>query len=76
MTAEDLVEILEERPFVPLLLHLSDGRTHTIRHPEMTIVSQDLVAIGITTDASSRVAERITHCSISHIVEVQPVLHS
>ncbi len=71
MRAEELVEVLERRPFVPVRLHLDDGRQQEIHHPEMAIVSQAWVAIGIISDDSSTVADRITHCAIDHIVEVE-----
>jgi len=72
MTAEDLIELLEERPFRPLRLHLADGRVREIRHPEMAIVAETHVAIGLPRDDGSRVALKITHCSIPNIVEVEP----
>ena len=73
MTAEDLIELLEERPFVPLRLRLSDGRSYDIRHPEMAIVSPTLVFVGLPLKKSSKIAEHVTHCSIAHIVEVEAV---
>ena len=76
MKAEDLVEILEERPFVPLRLCLSNGRSHEIRHPEMVIVSPDVVVIGMRGDNGSKLAERVRWCSTAHIVEVEPVVTS
>jgi hypothetical protein len=72
MTSEELIELLEERPFQPLRLHLDDGRVHEIRHPEMAIVAETIVAIGIPRDDDPRRATKITHCSIPHIVEVEP----
>jgi hypothetical protein len=73
MTAEDLIELLEERPFIPLRLHLDDGRVHEIRHPEMAIVGDTIVAIGIPRTDDPRRATKITHCSIPHIVEAEPL---
>jgi len=73
MRQDELIEILEERPFVPLRLHLSSGRTHVIRHPEMAIVGSYIVAIGIPGSGDPHRADRITHCSLDHIVEVEPV---
>jgi len=70
MKAEDLVETLEERPFVPLRLCLSNE----IRHPEMVIVSPDVVVIGMRGDNGSKLAERVRWCSTAHIVEVEPVV--
>jgi hypothetical protein len=72
MTAEHLIELLEERPFVPLRLHLADGRIREIRHPEMALVSESLVAIGVPRDDESKIAARFTFCSVPNIVEVEP----
>jgi hypothetical protein len=71
--AEHLIELLEERPFVPLRLHLSDGRKHDIRHPAMAIVSDEIVAVGLPNGDNSLVADRITNCAVTHIVEVEPI---
>jgi hypothetical protein len=73
MTAEELIELLAERPFKPLRLHLSDGRIRDIRHPEMAVVAEDAIAIGVPRDEGSRRAYKITHCSIQNIVEVEPL---
>ncbi len=76
MTQEDLIEILEERPFVPVRLHLSNGREHVIRHPELAIVGQHIVAIGSPREDNPELAGRITHCALSHIAEVEPLAAS
>jgi hypothetical protein len=73
MTAEELIELLAERPFKPLRLHLSGGRIRDIRHPEMAVVAEDAIAIGVPRDEGSRRAYKITHCSIQNIVEIEPL---
>jgi hypothetical protein len=75
MKAEHLIELLEERPFRPIRLYLSDGRTHDVRHPEMAIVSEGVVTIGLPPDESSAVADRMTHCATAHVVEAEPVIN-
>ena len=72
MTAEELIELLEDRPFVPLRLHLADVRVREIRHPEMAFVSRTHIAIGIPGDDESKVPDRMTFCSLPNIVEVEP----
>ena len=72
MTAEDLIELLEERPFKSLRLHLADGRVREIRHPEMAIVAESSVAIGVPRNDESKIAMKITHCPIPNTVEVEP----
>jgi hypothetical protein len=71
MTAEELLELIEDRPFRPLRLHLADGRVREIRHPEMAFVSRSHVAIGLLGDNESKVPDRMTFCSIPNIVEVE-----
>jgi hypothetical protein len=73
LTAEKLIELLEKRPFSPLRIRLIDGRSFEIFRSEMAIVTPAAIAIGLTNTVGSRIAERITNCAISHIVEVEPV---
>jgi hypothetical protein len=73
MKAEDLVELLEERPFSPIRLHLFNGRTHEVRHPEMAVVSDEIVSIGLPPDDAYVLVEQVTHCATAHIVEAEPL---
>lgn len=73
MTREDLVELLAERPFIPQRLHLSNGRSHDIMHPEMAIVSDWLVAIGVPRDEDPSAVGRIRLCDLRHVVEAEPL---
>jgi hypothetical protein len=34
MTTERMLEALRQRPFLPFLLHVADGRTVAVSHPE------------------------------------------
>jgi len=74
MTSEELVELLADRPFRPLRIHMSNGRTHEIRHPEMAIVGEDVAAIGVESGNGDR--PRIRLVSISHINEIEPIAES
>jgi hypothetical protein len=74
MKAEDLIELLEERPFVPIRLHMSNGRTHDVRHPEMAIVGEEVVALGVQRDDSE--FPRIRLVSISHVNDVEQLTRS
>ncbi len=71
MRAEEFKELLQTRPFVPLRLHLTDGRTYEIRHPDMVLVLRQRVDVGIEPDPETGVLERVEHCSLLHIVWVE-----
>jgi hypothetical protein len=46
MRPDDLHQLLRERPFRPFHLHLSNGRTHEVRHPELVVVGRTTAIIG------------------------------
>jgi hypothetical protein len=71
MKPEELIELLEERPFMPLRLHMSNGRIHEVRHPEMAIVGENMVALGVPQEGSEY--PRIRLVSLPHINEVEQV---
>lgn len=47
---EDLKKLLRQRPFQPFRMHLTDGRVLDICYPDMNLVSQGYVDIGIPED--------------------------
>lgn len=69
MLREELTEMLAERPFNPLVIHMSNGRTHEIRHPENAIVGDYHVALLVVRDEE----ELIRVISLPHINEVEPL---
>jgi hypothetical protein len=71
MKAEELIELLEERPFLPLRFHMSNGRTHDVRHPENAIVGEGVVALAVP--QTGRELPRIRLISLIHINEVEAV---
>lgn len=73
MTAGELVEVLEARPFQPLRLRLADGRIRELRRPEMAIVSDAQIAIGIPRDEESLIATKIVRCSLPEVTGAEPI---
>ena len=71
MRAEELTELLRTQPFVPLRIHLTDGQTYDIRHPDLVLVLRQRVDIGLQPDPATGVLDRVAHCSLLHIVRVE-----
>jgi hypothetical protein len=69
MLREELTEMLAERPFNPLVLHMSNGRTHEIRHPENAIIGDYHVALLVVRDGK----ELVRVVSLPHVNEVEPL---
>lgn len=76
MRAEELMELLRVRPFAPLRIVMTDGQTYDIRHPDMVLVLRQRVDIGIQPDPKTGVLDRVDHCSLLHIVRVEPLATS
>ena len=71
MTPEDFESVLRTQPFVPIRVHMSNGRTHEIRHPDNAIIGDEVVAIGAYENGSER--PRIRLLSLININEIEPV---
>lgn len=76
MRAEELVELLRARPFVPLRIVMTDGRTYDIQHPGTALVLRERVDIGIRPDPETGVVESVERCPLSHIVRAERVERS
>ena len=71
MRAEELRQLLDRRPVVPIRLYFSDGTAFDIRHPEMAFLSRSTVEIGISEKEGVRIADRIIYCTLLHIVRIE-----
>lgn len=73
MNAPELKSHLKKQPFVPLRIHMSDGRTFDIRHPEMAWVTVHTVHVGRDGDETEGIPSRVEYLSLRHIVSVEPL---
>ncbi|MHB1425428.1 MAG: hypothetical protein ACYC3I_19835 [Gemmataceae bacterium] len=71
MRPEELLQLLRRRPFFPLRLHMMDGQTYDIRHPDNVLVLRTRVDIGVTPDPGTGVLERVEYCSLLHVVRIE-----
>ena len=71
MRAEEFVQLLRRAPFVPLRIHLTDGKTFDVRHPELVWVLWLRIDIAIPGDESLGIVDRVEYCSLLHIVRVE-----
>ena len=71
MLAEEFRQLLTTRPFAPLRVHLSDGVSYEIRHPEQVLISRQRIDIGLPPSPETGVFDRIEHCSLPDVVRVE-----
>lgn len=71
MRPEELRELIRRQPFMPMRLHLTDGKSYDIRHPENILVSRSYVHVGVDADSVTGVIGRVDFVSLLHIVRVE-----
>jgi hypothetical protein len=72
MHSRELLAIQRERPFVPVRVHVSDGATYEVRHPEMMLVTASLVFIALGGE-NGDVPESWVRCDPLHITRIDPI---
>jgi hypothetical protein len=73
MPLEDVLAFLRRRPFVPFLLHLTDGTSHEVRHPKMLMPGARSLVLGIPADPAVPVYARTETIALVHVVRLQPL---
>jgi hypothetical protein len=73
MRPEEFKELLNAKPFVPLRIYMTDGKTYDVLHPEFVLVLRARVDIGIPADPIVGIMDHVEHCSLLHIVRVEPL---
>ena len=73
MPPSDLLEALRVRPFVPFRLHVSEGATYEIQHPEMMLVGLASVVIAIPADPASPYYHRTETVAARHVIRLVPL---
>jgi hypothetical protein len=70
MTAEQIREHLRKQPFQPFRIHMSDGSSYEVPHPEFAWVTRREVMIGVPA-TSSVIPEGAVYCDPLHITRIE-----
>lgn len=71
MTAEDIRRMADQHPFKPFRIHLSNGRSFDIRHPDFVWVLRNRIEIGLSDRPDSNIPDRAEFVSLLHVVSVE-----
>jgi hypothetical protein len=71
MTPLDLLKLLRDQPFQPFRLHLSNGTTYTINHPELAAVGVSVLRLYVPAQSGLPLASRVSVIALLHIVEAE-----
>ena len=72
MIVRTFKEMLDERPFKPVRLVTSSGKTYEIRHPEMAFLTRTSILIGLDL-ADDGVPAEFKIVSLLHVTAIEPL---
>lgn len=75
MSPAKISEQLHREPFRPFLIHLSDGSSYEVRHPEMALVTRNTVAVAVDA-GNADLPEDMVLCDPLHITKLAPLGNS
>jgi hypothetical protein len=71
MKLKDVEQRVRRQPFIAFRIHMSNGKTFVISHPDQVILSEDTVIVGVGGDKERRIVEHIEHCDYLHITHIE-----
>ena len=75
ITAKQMRELLDTKPFKPFRIRMSDGTHRDITHHDMAWVTKNTVEVGLNLDVDG-FAEYVVRCAILHITSVEDLPES
>ena len=73
MTVQTFKELLTNRPFKSFRLVMSSGQSYSVRHPEMALLTQSDILVGID-EAEDGVPAEFKICSLLHVTSIEPIV--
>jgi hypothetical protein len=74
MRPDDLLRLIRAQPFQPFRIHLTNGRTYDVRHPDLAVVGRSTMFVGApAADLTIRVYDQFDIVSLLHINHIEPL---
>ena len=71
MKPESIRELRDAQPFVPFRICLSDGKYYDVPHRDFLMIARDIIDVGVASDASTGIYDKIARISPLHIVRIE-----
>ena len=72
MNAETFRQLIRQQPFQPFRVVMSSGEAYDVRHPEMIMVLQHRILIGIDV-ADDEAPANYQICPLLHVAAIEPL---
>ena len=71
-TAREIKERMEEKPFRPFRIRMSNGEVYEIPNHDAAFVKRNVVEIGLDLDTNG-IADNYRRCAILHIASIEDI---
>jgi hypothetical protein len=71
MPVEEILGLLRAQPFTPFSLHLLEGTSYEVRHPEAVLVTRRSLTLGLNAEPPFYLAERTVLISLLAIGRIE-----
>ncbi len=73
MAPEELRDVLQQQPFEPFRLVMTDGMGYDIRHPDLLWVGKRLAMVGLVGQPGQTFFERAVRVDLLHVIRLEPL---
>lgn len=70
-TADEIQKRIRETPFVPVRVVTTTGQTYDIYHPDLIMIGQRSLMIGLPSTRDPSIYSQVTRVAILHVTELQ-----
>jgi hypothetical protein len=71
LTANDILERVTQRPFLPLRLVTSGGQSYDVYHPDLIMVGRRSITVGTASNDNPRQYEQTTRIAVLHVTALE-----
>jgi hypothetical protein len=74
MDRAEMQRLLRQRPFQPFRVYVSDGRKYDVRYPDMNLLAESYINIGIPDETGPRpLCDHTEYVRLDRIVRTEPL---
>ena len=74
ITARQIREYLQAKPFKPFRLFLSDGSSHEVPHPEFAWVFGSTIFVGVAGKSTRHPEDYVKQLSLLHVTRIEKLI--
>lgn len=75
-TSDEIKVRIHEKPFVPLRIVTSSGKTYDVAHPNLVLFGRRSLMVGTASNENPTQYETVSRVAVMHITDLQDLPHA